>query len=347
MMCHCDTVYGVTMTQIHFEAMSLALDIRHLTELDPTDVPAHVARVDSIEEAHDDAYPDHEAPAGAREEWRKDNPSFGGFISKVGRVYAVRDGDQFLVRAEPITLTRTPTVYGDDITWEPRPAEARAFIGTDADATRQDLARLFITQTIDLGADIRLFAGWRHRFVVTITEEVGPKESKTFRSDHEGNLDWEHTYNASTAVGLFSTWASELAMEFGDYDHVRRQDPDGENANVIRAFIMREAAEAALAQARFDLNAAMVMQSMRLGHGDKTVSTSQLARSLHTDRANLTRHAKVKPGSELAEMMARVDAMGAAMDAGRNAKKSDGGDQPEPTSRTGAPAKKRAANKRA
>ncbi|SED63944.1 hypothetical protein [Ruania alba] len=221
-----------------------------------------------------------------------------GFISRQGRVLAWK------------TSTGEHVLYGgairvaDDYGWEsagtPR---VYLFDTNDEDATADDAVRLFLSQSLTNGGAER-FAGWRERIVALIPEEVGAKESKIIRTLADGTLERTHTYNVLDAYSTYARWVNQLANEFGSTDENLAAGisiPDTApleplTPNIVQAWLMREAAQAQLDQARASLKFGLAAQARMHEHTspdtDADVSIAELARSLHTDRPNLTRAIK-------------------------------------------------------
>jgi hypothetical protein len=71
-------------------------------------------------------------------------------------------------------------------------------------------------------------------------------------------------------------------------------------SNIVQAWLLREAAEAQLEQARYSLKLALGAQArvQHIGGSVQPMAMAELARSLYTDRANLTRVAKTAESDE-------------------------------------------------
>lgn len=117
------------------------------------------------------------------------------------------------------------------------------------------MQRAFIAQSIESGAYRRL-AGWRHRVVILIPEEVGIKESNIFRTLADRTIERTHTYNALDAVHTYADWVNDLAKESGTTDEKIEagiQTPNTDSLfspQIVQAWLMREAADIELEQAR-------------------------------------------------------------------------------------------------
>lgn len=185
------------------------------------------------------------------------------------------------------------------------------FDTADEAEIRADSQRAFLAHSIDSGAT-RRFAGWRDRVVALIPEEVGLKEANIFRTRSDGSIQRTHTYNALDAVTQYAKWVGELADEFGSTDEKYVAGIETPNVSglytpqVVQAWLVREAAEAELAQARTSLKGYLAIPSHLLG-----MSVAELARSLHTDRPNLSRVIKAAAADpELRGLIASLTALG-------------------------------------
>lgn len=223
-----------------------------------------------------------------------------GYISRRGRVLAYAAGpDEWVIYEGEITVDA-------DLDWESS-GESRIWRGgtADTDAIDDDARRLFLAQSLRLDA-VSHFAGWRDRVVALIPEEVGPKESKIFRTTATGGLEITHTYNVLDAIGTYSGYVHDLAMEFGSSDKaIGAQSDWPEDArqaireepflsNIVQAWLLRDAADAQLQQARHSLKLTLggLAQVQRVSSSFKPMPMAELARSLYTDRPNLTRIVK-------------------------------------------------------
>ncbi|GIJ81271.1 hypothetical protein [Micromonospora phaseoli] len=100
------------------------------------------------------------------------------------------------------------------------------------------------------------FCGWRDRVVAIVPEEVGPKESKIIRALAGGGIEAVHTCTVLDASGTCARWVTGLALEYGSGDEAIASDtprPPGMAQSVVSAWLMREAGEAQLQQARHSL----------------------------------------------------------------------------------------------
>lgn len=201
---------------------------------------------------------------------------------------------------------------GADFEWEPsgEPGIWRAHT-TDETAIDQDARRMFLAQSLRLDAVMR-FAGWRERIVALIPDEVGPKESKIWRTTATGTVDGTHTYNVLDAIGTYAGYVHDLAMEFGTTGKAAAAQSDwpkeaqreiregGLVPNIVQAWLLREAAEAQLDQARHTLKFSLGAQArlQHMGGSIRPMAMAELARSLYTDRANLTRVVKAAESDE-------------------------------------------------
>jgi hypothetical protein len=217
-----------------------------------------------------------------------------GYISEKGRVvgWAQPTGEYVLCEGD--------VAVADDLSWEPAgiPRIYRANTSDVKDA-REDVRRLFLAQSIRNGGAYR-FTGWRDRIVAFIPEEVGPKESKIMRTMRDGSIDVEHTYNVLDACAKYAEWVNDLAKEFGGTDEaigINRADTEAVGSmvrNIAQAWLLRDAAEIQLSQARHSLRFALAGQAriFTRRNADDSFTVSELARSLHTDRPNLARAIK-------------------------------------------------------
>lgn len=219
-----------------------------------------------------------------------DEPVFG-LISEKTHVVATK------VASGAYLLSRNITV-GDDYEVVPTGVNSvYRFDTADEGEMSKDAQRLFIAQSIENGA-ARNFAGWRERIVVMIPEEVGAKETNIFRTTADGRIEATHTYNVMTAYGTYAGWVHDLAEEFIGSDEmleagIKAPDttPFGPFASgIVQAWLERNMAEAVLEQARTSLKMGLgafdMMATLTPSEG---ASIAELARSLHTDRANLTK----------------------------------------------------------
>lgn len=217
-----------------------------------------------------------------------------GYISEKGRVvaWAQPTGEYVLYEGE--------VAVADDLSWSPAgtPRIYRANTN-DEEEVVDDVRRLFLAQSIRNGGAYR-FTGWRDRIVAFIPEEVGPKESKIMRTLRDGRIDVEHTYKVLDACAKYAEWVNDLAKEFGATDEaigINRKDTAalGPMArDIVQAWLLRDAAEIQLSQARHSLRFALAGQErgFKRNNDDGRLTVSELARSLHTDRPNLTRAIK-------------------------------------------------------
>lgn len=235
-----------------------------------------------------------------------------GYISEKGRVLAWRTTTGSRV------LYEGPISVGCDFEWTPSGSPRIYVFNTeDATAITEDTLRLFLSQSISNGG-ARALAGWRDRVVALIPEEVGAKESKIVRTLAGGGIDSTHTYNVLDAYSKYSEWVHELAAEFGGTDEkllAGIETPDTAPfpfiaADIARAWLLREAAEAELQQARLSLRLGLAGFSRLSGlpGADPGASVAELARSLHTDRPNLARAIKAAEGDRnVRDAMERID----------------------------------------
>lgn len=254
-----------------------ALTLRHATEVtDPKQVSALAATEDD-----------------------ETTDLLAGYISEQGRVLA------WQTAAGTRVLYEGAISVGDDFEWAPTGSPRIYLFGTDDPSEiTADARRLFLSQSLSNGG-ARAVAGWRDRIVALIPEEVG-KESKIIRTLPGGAIDATHTYNVLDAYSKYSEWVHELAAEFGGTDEklvAGTKTPDiapfpAIAAHIAQAWLLREAADAELQQARHSLKFGLAGFS-RLGSqpdADPGASVAELARSLHTDRPNLTRAIRAAEG---------------------------------------------------
>jgi hypothetical protein len=237
-----------------------------------------------------------------------------GWLSETGRVLAWKmpSGERIILEGEIKIDRRGRVVEG----WEPAgtPRIYRVTAGDD-DATRDDVRRLFLAHSIRTGA-ARRFTGWRERIVAMIPEEVGAKETNILRTTADGQIEATHTYNVLDAYATYAQWVNELAFEFGStdellmMDNARKPGPDEiEVLGIAQAWLLREAATAQLEQARHSLKFGLAGHARWLQEypeGDR-MSVAELARSLHTDRPNLSK--VIKTAEADPDIQAYLDAL--------------------------------------
>ncbi|WP_432984137.1 hypothetical protein [Dactylosporangium sp. CA-233914] len=250
------------MTQIDFRYLTNLLTPRHAATVDD---PAERNRLAGMVDTETSEY-------------------IAGFISQAGRVLgeAMESGETVLYESD-ITVDAD----GD---WEPG-APSRMWMvtaGTQRKDVFDDAARLFLAHCLRTGAASQ-FCGWRDRVVAIVPEEVGPKESKIIRTLADGGIEVVHTYTVLDAYGTYARWVTDLALEYGSGDEAIASDtprPPGMARSVVSAWLMREAGEAQLQQARGSLKFGLA------GYArvpSEELPIAELARSLYTDRANLTK----------------------------------------------------------
>jgi len=211
-----------------------------------------------------------------------------GFISQTGRVLSE------VVESGETVLYETDITVDADRDWEPEPPSKvwKVAAGTRREDVWDDAARLFLAHSLRTEAASQV-CGWRDRVVAIVPEEVGPKESKIIRTLTNGGIETKHTYTVLDAYGTYAQWVTELALEYGSGDEAVVSDtpqPPGLARNVVAAWLMREAGEAQLNQARYSLKfglAGYARVTERAPSADLPIA--ELARSLYTDRANLTK----------------------------------------------------------
>lgn len=220
-----------------------------------------------------------------------------GLISQTGRVLAWKlpSGERVIYEGEIKIHHDGRLVEGWEPTGTPRIYRATT---DDHNAIADDVGRLFLAHSLRTGA-ASWFAGWRERVVAMIPEEVGAKESKILRTTVSGGIDWTHTYNVLDAYATYARWVNELAIEFGSSDELlamkehRETAPDegGLIRNIVQAWLLREAADVQLEQARHSLKFGLAGHARMLKEHDDhpAMSIAELARSLYTDRPNLSK----------------------------------------------------------
>ncbi|MEU7845967.1 hypothetical protein AB0B74_07480 [Micromonospora parva] len=207
-----------------------------------------------------------------------------GFISQTGRVLGE------VVKSGETVLYESDIALDEDGDWTPGDPSLmwRVAAGTPREEVYDDTARVFLAQSLRTGAASQ-FSGWRDRVVAIVPEEVGPKESKIIRTLAGGGIEVVHTYNVLDAYGTYARWVTDLALEYGSGDEAIAADtpqPPGMARPVVSAWLMREAGEAQLQQARHSLKFGLA------GYArvpSEELPIAELARSLYTDRANLTK----------------------------------------------------------
>ncbi|NES29295.1 hypothetical protein GCE86_17870 [Micromonospora terminaliae] len=207
-----------------------------------------------------------------------------GFISQTGRVL----GES--MKSGETVLHESDIILDADGGWEPG-TPSRMWIvseGTRREDVFDDAARVFLAHSLLTGAASQ-FCGWRERVVAIVPEEVGPKESKIIRTLADGGIEVVHTYTVLDAYGTYARWVTDLALEYGSGDEAIASDtprPPGMARSVVSAWLMREAGEAQLQQARHSLKFGLAGYARVSG---EELPIAELARSLYTDRANLTK----------------------------------------------------------
>ncbi|WEG10087.1 hypothetical protein PU630_05920 [Microbacterium horticulturae] len=258
----------------------------------------HAIEVKSIDEASTLA-----ASADA-----EDTDHLYGYISERGRVLAwTSPAGEHLLYEGAIRVA-------DDYEWTPigTPRIYR-FDTTDRAEIHGDALRLFLSQSLNNGG-VRRSGGWRDRIVALVPEEVGAKESKIIRTLADGGIEATHTYNVLDAYTKYAEWVNALAAEFGGTDekleaHIETPDIAPFSpivAGIAQAWLLREAADAALEQTRASLKFSLAgfTRLLELAGNDSRGSVAELARSLQTDRPNLTRMIKTaEKDARIAEIL--------------------------------------------
>lgn len=180
----------------------------------------------------------------------------------------------------------------------------------DDEELADDIRRLFLSHSLRTGG-ATLFAGWRQTVVALVPDE-GASEWKIFRSHPIDTIPihWTRAVTVLDAYGTYAQWVNDLAMSAG-YSH-----GDTRLGIIIQAWLLREAADAQLEQARHALKLGLARHARRLKKKDpSTLSIAELARSLYTDRANLSRvirAAEIDPevaavgSGDIQQMLARM-----------------------------------------
>jgi hypothetical protein len=215
-----------------------------------------------------------------------------GYISRLGRIVAweSRAGEPFILDGEIRTT--------HDGTWEPAGEQQLYRLGTASfNEITVDARRLFLAQSLRLGAESR-FAGWKSRIVALIPEEDGAHESKIMRTLADGSIEATHTYNPLDAYATYAQQVTELAMEFGANDELMdlkstrpgNEEDDAEVSTIVQAWLMREAAQAELEQARHSLRFGLAGHARLLKRSSETrESLARVAEALYTDRTSLSK----------------------------------------------------------
>ncbi len=270
----------------HHPALEAALALRHARELENL----------------------HEISALATAADVEDTDHLYGYISERGRVLAWKSSTgEHLLYEGAIQMA-------DNYEWTPigTPRIYR-FDTTERAEIHADTLRLFLSQSLGNGG-ARRSSGWRDRIVALVPEEVGLKESKIIRTLADGGIEATHTYTVLDAFTKYAEWVNALAAEFGSTDekleaHVETPDltpfpPVA--ASIAQAWLLREAAEATLEQARASLKFSLAgfNRLLELAETDSRASVAELARSLQTDRPNLTRMIKTsEKDARIAEIL--------------------------------------------
>jgi hypothetical protein len=229
-----------------------------------------------------------------------------GYLSRTGRVrlYAWADGTRVLYEGE-IEL-EFEGEWTEPSGWHPV-GEPRLYRSTASDDVEQcdDGLRLFLRHSFTTGAE-ELFAGWKDRFVAIIPEEVGMKETKVFRSTPDGRIEAEHRYAAPDALMLYSRWVMALADEFSDSDMAGHINDAGMYGSTAQQWLAREGANAQLSGTRQWLKMNLATLGLHARASGEDFNLSELARWLHTDRANLAKMSK--PTGRVAEVFKHFEA---------------------------------------
>jgi hypothetical protein len=290
------------MTQIHLDQLEPVLALRTSTLLEDPDKRQEVLA--RIEEIH--ARGTKVEKVGNTTTCSSQDELIGGFLSRTGRVlgYSWSDGTRVLYEGEIELEFEKP--WTQACGWHPI-GVPRLYLSTASDDHQQwdDGKRLFLRHSFATGAE-ELFAGWKERFVTIIPEEVGMKETKVFRSTHDGTIEVEHRYAAPDAMMLYSRWLMALADEFSDSDMAGHTLEAGMYNGVAQQWLAREGANAQLASTRAWLKMLLASLTLQAQASGEEFNVSELARSLHTDRANLAKMSK--PTGKVAEVSKHIEA---------------------------------------
>jgi hypothetical protein len=290
------------MTQIHLDQLEPVLALRTSTLLEDPDKRQEVlARIEEV-----DARGTKVEKVGNTTTYSSQDELIGGFLSRTGRVlgYSWSDGTRVLYEGEIELEFEEP--WTQACGWHPI-GVPRLYLSTASDDHQQwdDGKRLFLRHSFATGAE-ELFAGWKERFVTIIPEEVGMKETKVFRSTHDGTIEVEHRYAAPDAMMLYSRWLMALADEFSDSDMAGHTLEAGMYSGVAQQWLAREGANAQLASTRAWLKMLLASLTLQAQASGEEFNVSELARSLHTDRANLAKMSK--PTGKVAEVSKHIEA---------------------------------------
>jgi hypothetical protein len=155
---------------------------------------------------------------------------------------------------------------------------------------RDDVRRLLLARTLD-SSQLRAAAGWDLDVVML----VKGYDFFTLRTHATGQIEVEVNEAPLSAYATYGEAVRGLASEIEDaFDDAFDEQvfPRSVNGALMRkiahAWLHREAASAMLDQARHSLRVAMEGAD-RIGQADKSaeINLAELARNLHTDRANL------------------------------------------------------------
>lgn len=116
-------------------------------------------------------------------------------------------------------------------------------------------------------------------------------------------------------MAKYAEWVGDLAAEFGTTDEKLTAGIDTPNIEplvtpqIVQSWLLKEAAEAQLSQARHSLKLGLGahLRFQEVATDRPTISMAELARSLHTDRSNLSRAAKLAAAD--AEVMQLLDSI--------------------------------------
>jgi hypothetical protein len=151
----------------------------------------------------------------------------------------------------------------------------------------QDACRLTLQWVLDSKTiEVRHLTGWQKDVVML----VRGADFYSIRTHYTGEIKIEGSEEIQLAYKYFVELATDLSAEIefkGDMPGLRENSLYGKIAS---AFVQREAAQALQAYARHVLSLGLDGAASIEKLGGLKINMSQLARSLHTDRPNLTRY---------------------------------------------------------
>jgi len=159
---------------------------------------------------------------------------------------------------------------------------ARVYDGyaDDEDAV-QDACRALLYRVVEDRSFSRA-SGWRDDVVLLISSA---NYFLVCRTHTDGRIDIEPEEHVLDAYACYASELDELAQELTSIDRYEQDQPLPPGTdNLVSAWLRKEGADALLNQSRYNLTAAM-----RIFRLNESISTADLARSLHTDRGNLSK----------------------------------------------------------